>query len=370
MFRLGSELSNREEVTEAVKDVKSVLEKLSIPETTGELAEQLVNGVDKLRDLHSQGLTNNNNTGTRDLRALSQLSGLFNQMYLDRKFDKRTDFLQGNVDAFITKDTFRNIYGLSKQDYVDACHIIANNNGGPCHVYNLNMGSTGKNRSDKDKNDAENIFALAGQGTKVGQHAINAVWSCLWCQKFVQAREDVKKHSEALISFGYIATFQPNATQNTDNYVNLLQNSGNIVREHVHNTEKNDDFWMKYFPHSEKNTGGENEKKYVKFLDSKLMKPFMDMLCSDLQKNKHDTVEWILSEESLDKKPYTIPAKDEEEAGKRKTSDYIIAHWLFNIGKAKDKEHKDFQTAKTTYEERHAEVTKEYTDLLLSQLPA
>ena len=75
------------------------------------------------------------------------------------------------------------------EDKRDACHIIANKNGGPCHTFNLDLGGAGANRSQRDKHDAENIYNLAGTATQgAGQPAVNAVWICLWCDK-VKLRE-------------------------------------------------------------------------------------------------------------------------------------------------------------------------------------
>jgi hypothetical protein len=75
---------------------------------------------------------------------------------------------------------------------------------------------------------------------------------------------------------------------------------------------------MNYFPHS-------GEKSYIKFLDSKLMKPFMDKLCKDHNKNKDEIVKCILT--NLESEPYQISdnmpgTQPTDDSPPKKTSDY------------------------------------------------
>ena len=347
---------DREKVETTMSEVKETLKSLSPSvdmQSLSDQADKLAEHVEGLRALHEKMLDNNNTTSRKELRALSELSGLFMQV-LALKTDNTElckTILAGNIEAFITKDTFRKIMGSNKKDYTDACHTIANNNGGPCHVHNLNMGSTGKNRSDQDKNDASNIYELSGMGESVGQKAIDAVWSCLMCQNLVHLKENVSKAVE-MSGFQLNTRDDPKPGTSKDNEIIVLKNSGKTEKLNIHRCA--DTYLINYFPHS-----GENS--YVKFLDSKLMKPFMDKLCEQLcehlNKNKDKIVECILT--NLESKPYKIEHRPE-----KKTSDYIIANWLFNIGKAKHEEHRAFLKAKTAYEDAYKEYTDKYTQEL------
>ena len=210
-------------------------------------------------------------------------------------------------DAFISKADFRIVHHILTEDLVDACHIIANNNGGPCHTYNLNAGGSGKNRSDQDRHDADNIFALAGfKDDKAGQPAVDAVWICLWCDKFRRCPD--KMH---------------------DKKVTVTQAKG----------PKTDNVPVPKALLSEK-----------LFLDSQLMRPFMDNLSGTCSLPKPMIIQAILEQVHDDSTKLPTPPKNDNQTERDKTErpnkpDVIIADWLFSIGKKKHDELKAIKHA-------------------------
>ena len=224
-------------------------------------------------------------------------------------------------DVFISKANFRVVHHILTEDLVDACHIIANNNGGPCHMYNLNPGGSGKNRSDRDKRDADNIYALSGTSNSPGQPAVNAVWICLWCDK-------VKKHYDLDDAFLDLTT--------AEHVFELIPGTRVDIRRVDIRTELQSTRLL--------------SKKM--FLDSELMRPFVDELCEQHRaKSRTSIINDILSK--VKETPTQLSDVDV------KAPDTIIATWLHKVGRAKNVEIDSINNAKKALKESIKESTKD-----------
>ena len=274
--------------------------------------------VEKLIQAH-QNAVDQNRGPPKTLRELRDNCLFFKQLTGHLRYEQA--LRNTNDPAFISKQNFRSLHSIESEDLVDACHIIANNNGGPCHMYNLNPGGSGKNRSDRDKRDADNIYALSGTSNSPGQPAVNAVWICLWCDK-------VKKHHDL------------------DDAFNLT------TVEHVFELIPGNNMYEKRQVDIPKELESTRLLSKKMFLDSELMRPFVDELCEQHRaKSRTSIINDILSK--VKEKPTQLGDVDV------KAPDTIIATWLHKVGGAKNVEIDTIDKAKKDLKKSIKESTED-----------